>query len=123
TNLSSVGTDGFIWKLSSSGSLVYARRIGGSSTTSPDAVALDPITGGLFLGGKFFGTTDFDPGSSTQNRTAGVVGSGFLLKLNSSGNFLFVDTLGASANVAGISLDKSGNVYSTGQYRGSTDFD
>jgi hypothetical protein len=76
--------NGFLWKLSAAGNLVYARMLktqaGGFNEV--DAVALDN-GGNLLLAGKFSGTVDFDPGKRTRNRstTSGTSYDGFLEKL------------------------------------------
>src|SRR5207253_7058932 len=59
------------------------------------------------------------------NLTAVGGNDAFLLKLGFNGNFLFAAQAGSSAaeSVNGVATDKSGNVYATGTFAGSIDFD
>ena len=46
-------------------------------------------TGNIFVAGHFFGTADFDPGPETNNLISLGSADIFILKLNSSGNFIW----------------------------------
>lgn len=50
-------------------------------------VAAQPTSNALIIGGGFTGTTDFDPRAGVQSRSAGTSGDGFVLKLDSGGNW------------------------------------
>jgi hypothetical protein len=69
---------------------------------------------------------DFNPGSATSVLETKAIGS-FVLKLTSAGNLTWARafTGGTSdiANGADIAVDANGNVYSTGSYSNSIDFD
>lgn len=79
--------------------------------------------------GKFFGTVDFDPGPGVFELTAHGVSNAlhdiFILKLNTDGNFVWAGNVGpfSSGNGHGLALDQSGNVYTTGVFRITNDFD
>jgi hypothetical protein len=65
-------------------------------------------------------TVDFDPGPGVDNHH----GSGaFLSKFDSSGNFLWAKTWGATINGYGVATDGSGNAYVTGCFTETVDFD
>ena len=121
-------SDAFIQKLDSNGNFVWAKKIGGTFNTSIYSVTLDR-NGNIFLAGLFQGTTDFDPGAATFNLTA--AGSTccpydvFILKLDANGNFIWAKKIGGTDNdfVYSISSDATGNVYYSGYFKGTADFD
>jgi hypothetical protein len=83
----------------------------------------------LFVAGQFVGTVDFDPGESAVEKTASSnLGSSFVLKLDTAGNFIWVNTFGGNCTEAedsarGITLDSTNGVYAVGSFCGSVDFD
>lgn len=116
--------DAFILKLDSSGNYLWAKSFGGSGYENA-TMALDS-SGNAFVTGKFFGTVDFDPGKGTSNLIS--VGSNsdiFILKLDPSGNYLWAKSFGDVNADEGrsIAVDRNGYVYTTGQFRGTIDFD
>lgn len=114
--------DAFIVKLNSSGTLVWAKTIGGAFTDMANSIAVDAL-GNVFVTGTFDGVADFDPGTATYNLT----GSNdiFILKLGSSGNLIWAKSIGGSSLDEGnsITTDGSGNVYTTGDFDKTVDFD
>jgi hypothetical protein len=115
--------DVFILKLDVSGNFVWAKKIGGSSTEFGWTIALD-ASDNVYLGGQFVSTCDFDPGVGTFN----LIASGsdaFVLKLDASGNFVWVKQWGAQSVdvVRSLVIDASGFLYSTGVFSGTVDFD
>jgi hypothetical protein len=71
------------------------------------------------------GTVDFDPGAGTANMSSTGSNDIFIQKLDSNGNFLWAKTFGGSSADMGysITVDGSGNTYTTGYFQGSVDFD
>jgi hypothetical protein len=125
TNLTSGGyTDIYVTKLDSSGELAWARQMGGVSQASGHSVALDS-SGNVYVAGRFRGTADFDPGSETQNLTSNGGVDGFVVKLDSNGDFVWAKSFGgAQTDVArGVAVDSAGNVYVNGYFRSTVDFD
>ncbi|QLE56732.1 DUF4347 domain-containing protein [Nostoc sp. TCL26-01] len=129
TNLTSTGggstQDIFISKLNSDGSFAWAKNLGGSSTDEGFSIAVDS-TGNIYTTGYFAGTADFDPGSGTTNLTSAVGTQDiFISKLNSDGSFAWAKNLGGSSTDIGysIAVDSAGNIYTTGYFRGTADFD
>ena len=124
-NLTSAGgMDGFVSKLDSSGSFVWAKSFGGTSTEFGRAVAVD-AAGNVYTTGPFNVTADFDPGAGTSNLTSAGVADGFVSKLDSSGDFVWAKRLGGT-NVQmpkAVAIDTAGNVYTAGDFQGTTDFD
>ena len=125
TNLTSGGyTDIYVTKLDSSGELAWARQMGGASQAKGHSVALDS-SGNVYVAGRFQGTADFDPGSGTQNLTSNGGEDGFVVKLDSNGDFVWAKSFGgAQTDVArGVDVDSAGNVYVNGYFRSTVDFD
>ena len=111
-------------KLDSSGSFVWAKSFGGTSTEFGRAVAVD-AAGNVYTTGPFNVTADFDPGAGTSNLTSAGVADGFVSKLDSSGDFVWAKRLGGT-NVQmpkAVAIDTAGNVYTAGDFQGTTDFD
>src|SRR5206468_2219017 len=88
-------------------------------------------SGNVYVTGTFTGTVDFDPSpGGTTNLTSagsGVKTDAFVVKLNATtGALVWAKQIGgASAGfvVSGNAVDGTGNVYVTGQFNGTADFD
>jgi hypothetical protein len=125
SNLTSVGgEDIFISTLDNSGNFIWARSIGGTGIDVADDVALDS-SGNIYATGFFSGIADFDPGAGTAFLTSAGNFEIFVSKFDSSGNFVWAKSMGGPGEDRGYSLaaDASGNVYLTGTFSGSADFD
>lgn len=80
--------------------------------------------GYVYVTGRFEGTVDFDPGPGIQN----LIGSNweiFLQKLDSDGNLVWVKKFGSTGSDSGrgLVLDQQNNLYLSGSYSGTVDFD
>jgi len=93
TMLASLGqggaTDAFVARFSATGSLQWVSRFGevtsvADRTNGGTALALDP-TGLVVVGGHFFGSPDFDPGSSALVLISLGESDGFVVKLTAGG--------------------------------------
>ena len=115
--------DNFLSKFDSSGNFEWARIWGGSVYESALGVAADG-SGNVYVTGYFRGTSDFDPDSGDPHSSNGYEDA-FLSKFDSSGNFEWARTWGGSIydTGLGVATDGSGNVYVTGLFYGSVDFD
>jgi len=123
SNLTSTGGyDIFISKLDNSGNFVWAKSMGGASGAFGLSITLDS-SGNIYTTGHFDGTADFDPSAGISNLTGS--GDVFVSKLDSNGNFVWAKSMGGmSSDIGrGIALDSSGNVYTTGYFSGTADFD
>jgi hypothetical protein len=129
-NLTALGSLGeediFITKLDSAGNFVWAKRMGGINSDFGYGIAVDK-NGYVYTTGCFIGTVDFDPGPATYNLTSDGFDlfDIFVSKLNSSGNFIWAKRMGGPNSDYGIAiaLDKLENVYTTGQFQNTVDFD
>lgn len=127
--LSSTGlSDGFITKLDSSLNLIWVKQIEGASTQQIHDIKVDD-KGNVFTIGLFQGTTDFDPSTSTFTLAPSSGTAIFIHKLNSAGNFEWVDGINLPTTYSTIpvpkhqiGLDTTGAVYSTGHFYGAVDF-
>jgi hypothetical protein len=121
-NLTSTGGDDiFITKIDSTGSFVWAKTVGGPNVNQKgNSIAVDSHDN-IFIIGHFIGTIDFDPGPSIYNLTASGI-SGFAMKLNSQGDFLWAKSFGNYAAYS-AAIDKSDNIAITGMFSDLQDFD
>jgi hypothetical protein len=124
-NLTSAGiVDVFISKLDASGNFVWARKFSSSLVVQSSSIAVDAL-GNVYTTGSLSGTVDFDPGTGIYNLTPAGVTDIFISKLDAMGNFVWAKSLGSagSDNSQSIAVDASGNVYTTGYFQGTVDFD
>jgi hypothetical protein len=122
--LSSVGQeDIFVLKLNSAGDFIWAKSFGSPTSDFGEAIAVDN-EGSAYITGFFSGTVDFDPGDGSKNLTAQAFKDIFVLKLDASGNLSWVNARGGSSDDIGysIAVDDAGNVYTTGSFRSTVDF-
>ncbi len=66
------GSDIYIQKLSSDGSFLWAKSIGGGDTDGAEFITTDN-DGNIYVTGIFSLTVDFDPGTAINNRTSAVL--------------------------------------------------
>jgi hypothetical protein len=118
----------FVTKLDAAGGLIWARHFGGDLTwgNMAHSIALDGY-GNVYVTGYFSGTADFDPHDITEYNLTSVLNSEdvFVLKLDASGDFVWVRQFGGNGYDIGfdITVDDAGNVYTTGHFGSSVDFD
>lgn len=121
--------DLFLLKLDNIGSFIWVKQFSTGVEGPPyydrgnSSVATDSA-GGIYLGGSFRNTTDFDPNVGVNNITSSGLTDVFITKLNSAGNFIWAKSMGGSADdqLRSIVIDKYGNVYTTGNFIGISDF-
>ena len=98
--------------------------MGGASDDAGNSIAVD-ASGKVYITGIFQGTADFDPGPGVFKLTSAGNNDIFVNKLDASGNFVWAKSMGGPAYDHGNSLtvDAAGNVWSTGSFEGTVDFD
>jgi hypothetical protein len=123
-NLTSAGiNDIFVSKLDALGNLLWVKAMGSTSYDEGTSIAVD-ATGNVYTTGGFSGTVDFNPGSAVLNLTAVSQMDVFISKLDGSGNFLWAKAIGGQYDDgATLALDAAGNVYASGYFSGTVDFD
>lgn len=101
-------------------------KIGGTNTgyEYSNAVAHDNA-GNTIAGGNFQYTCDFDPGPGTTALTEAGNSDAFIASYSSTGSLNWAIQLGGTNSefVEDIDTDASGNIYATGYFRGTVDFD
>jgi hypothetical protein len=124
-NLTSVGNeDIFVQKLDASGNFIWAKSFGASDEDEGSSITVD-ASGNVYSSGYFRGTVDFDPGAGTANLTSAGDWDIFVQKLDASGNFIWAKSFGGISTDFGVAItvDASGNVYTTGRFSETVDFD
>jgi len=108
--------------------LQWAIRVGGPNNDKGSSVAVDG-SGNVYSTGYFEGTVDFDPGPGVVDLTSGAGSRAiFILKLDALGNYIWAKRIGAnifeSSSIGNsITVDGTGNVYVTGYFYHTVDFD
>ena len=98
--------DAWVAKYNSSGTLVWKRQLGTSSTDTSNGVATDS-SGNVYISGQSYGSL----GDSNQG-----LGDAWVAKYNSNGTLVWKRQLGTSSQDGsnGVATDSNGNVYMSG---------
>ena len=114
----------FVQKMDTNGNILWEIFLESSLICIGFSIVVD-TSGNVYTTGYFQGTVDFDPATGISNLTAFGTRGIFVQKLDTNGNFLWAKSFGGNGYSEGksIALDISGNVYTTGYFRGSGDFD
>lgn len=116
----------YLAKVGSNGSFAWVDQ----SAAQINGVAADG-NGNVYFTGNFHGTVDFDPGSGSYTMYSGgrkvqPSDAAYVEKLNAAGGFVWAEGFQAGqwsgSNGIAIALDSAGNVYTTGSYGGTVDF-
>lgn len=113
--------DAFIQKLDAAGGFHWALRIGGSSTDTGNAIALDG-SGNVLATGSFFGFVDLDPGVTADTLYSGGDVACYVLKLAADGSYQWGRSLG-KVDTDAIMVDADGVVFTSGDFSQSVDVD
>ena len=110
--------DMYIVKYDASGNLIWANDAGGIGNDYGASIALD-ATGNVYVTG-YFGSPTLTFGSTTLN-SLGLTDM-FIVKYDASGNVLWANNAGGTANDYGLSTntDMDGNVFVTGTFLSSS---
>lgn len=120
-NLTNAGTSIFFAKYDTNGNYVWAKNIEAITAIN---IALDK-NGNIYITGSFIAMADFDPGPGTAN----LIGTGFmdiyLAKYNNNGEYQWAHSFGTTGSNQGndIAIDANDNIYITGYFNGTMDFD
>ena len=122
-NLTATAQDVFLLKLDNLGSFIWVKQFSTGGAQGPSSVGVDSV-GGIYLAGSFNGTTDFDPNAGVNNISSSGLSDIFVTKLNLSGTFIWAKSIGGANTdvLTSIVIDKYENIYSTGYFKGISDF-
>lgn len=126
TTINSLGLlDMYIAKYSSAGALVWLRAIGGSNNDYANDIAVDGA-GNVTIVGSFESSVDFNPSATATYMVSTAlfnIRDGFVLRLNSAGNFVWAKTFASDTycSASSVALDAAGNIYVVGDFYGQID--
>lgn len=110
--------------------LAWANAIGDAGDDAARISFVD-ASGNTYIGGNFAGTVDFNPGAATNAFTSVGGLDAFVAKYDASGNHVWSKAFGGTGAgapatiddyVYGIHVDAAGNVYATGFFQNTVDF-
>ncbi len=104
--------------------LDWATHYSGSSFDAGQAIVVDNA-GYIYSTGYFSATVDFDPGPGVFNLTSAAAEDIFINKCDPGGKLVWAKSIGDFRYQAGyaITLDAANNIYVTGIFFGTVDFD
>lgn len=123
--------DCFIIKLDSNGDFVWAKQVSNPSgfNVNEDSKSIEvDSAGNVYIGGSFV-YADFDPDPNTSfelfSTNGGSSPDGFLLKLDTDGNFVWVKTLGSTGivEIVDMEFDTNEDILLGGRFRNTVDLD
>ncbi len=102
----------------------WVQSIGGSLTDIGRVIVNDD-SGNLYLIGQYQDMVDFDPGPGTTELTSNGGSDVYVLKLDANGDLIWAKSMGGANTefAKSIVVDGNGNVYVTGSFEGTADFD
>ena len=117
-------SDNWITKWDTASNFIWVQVFGGTSFDLSNAIAID-AQNNIVNCGYFASTVDFDPGVGVHSYTALGMVDNYILKLDSGGSFLWAKAFGGDQNqtATAIVVDDSSNVYCTGWFKDTADFD
>lgn len=102
----------------------WATQAGGIGEDYGYAIGTDSI-GNVYSAGSFTGTADFDPSASSFILNSSGGRDIYLLKLDGQRNFIWAKKIGGVSDdePRDLHVDKNGDLYVTGYFKSSSDFD
>lgn len=112
--------DGFIYKTNASGQLLWVKKFGGIGTDRGIALKVD-ANGDVIVCGYYYGTATF--GNITLNSVGGSQDV-FVAKIDPSGNFLWVKSMGGNLTdiPSAVAIDLNNDIILTGSFQGTASF-
>uniref|UniRef100_UPI00261D0EF7 T9SS type A sorting domain-containing protein n=1 Tax=Flavobacterium sp. TaxID=239 RepID=UPI00261D0EF7 len=117
----------FFAKYDSNGNYIWAKAILAIDFHCVSkSLALDD-DGNLYITGYVDGNVDFDPSNGIANLGLGGIGQNFIAKYDNNGNYLWAKLIGGrgsnDANPLLLALDNANNIYVSGSFVDTKDFD
>jgi uncharacterized repeat protein (TIGR01451 family) len=118
------GIDLLIEKLDVNGNFVWAKQIDATNSAGGRMAKTDAL-GNVYVAGTFNGSGDFDPGAGVTTLTSTGTSDVFIMKFDANGNFAWAKSMGGAGDnvVYDLAVDAPGNLYFTGKFQNSFDFD
>jgi hypothetical protein len=116
--------DAYITKYNSDGTYSWTKTVDSVTGSQGRAVVVDG-SGNIYVTGSFTDTADFIPDPvNTDNKNSAGSADIFLTKIYSDGSYGWTKSIGGPGDDLGISvtLDNAENLYLTGGFSGSVDF-
>lgn len=122
SNYSLTGPGIFFAQYDSSGNFIFAKSIPTYSYGNRCGIAVDPLNN-IYVSTSFNGTVDFDPGTGIHNLSGYY--DVFFSKYDMNGNYIWSKSITGSGWdwFDNIYIDSLANVYLTGAYSSTADFD
>lgn len=124
-NLTAIYNDVYIIKAdASNGEFLWVKQIGGSGNDLLYSIETDSVEN-VYITGEYSNSVDFDPNAGSNILTSKGASDVFLEKINNNGDLLWVKSFGSAdyENARTVLVDNSLNVYSTGVFNNTIDFD
>jgi hypothetical protein len=121
THASPGSADGFITKLNADGTYAWTKTLNGDFFDSIEAAAIAP-DGGLVLVGIISLNSDLYPGLGIGPSAAGASTSPFVMKLDSTGTFVWARTFLANGDASRLAIAADGSLFVSGWYTGTANF-
>jgi len=104
--------------------LAWVKQAGGTTEEAAHSIAGD-AAGNIYTCGVFSGTCDFDPGPGVYNLVSNGNIDIYISKMDDSGNLLWAKSMGGpnADQATSIATDAGGNVFVTGFFFNTVDFD
>ncbi|MFT3909604.1 MAG: hypothetical protein QM737_09280 [Ferruginibacter sp.] len=105
----------------------WVKSMGGTGSLDFGNSTVVEKSGNIYYDASFQNTVDFDPGPGVFNLTATGTSDICISKLNTAGDFLWAKQIASVPTTRNFSycltLDSIGNIYLTGSFKGTVDFD
>ncbi|CAN1544865.1 Secretion system C-terminal sorting domain [Flavobacteriaceae bacterium] len=116
----------FLSKYNFNGDYLFSKQLGNKPALSTTNFVGVDAQHKIYRAGSFGGTIDLDPSATTAN----IISTGnssdiFIAKYNTSGGYIWGKTItgGLTKTISAMNADSNGNMYVTGTYSGTVDFD
>ncbi|OFY86781.1 MAG: hypothetical protein A3F72_04330 [Bacteroidetes bacterium RIFCSPLOWO2_12_FULL_35_15] len=124
----SMTLNAFVGKYDINGNYMWAKALGGYANiiyNEQGKGITHDLVGNVYVTGYYSGIVDFDPSNGIANLASVGNNDIFLAKYDASGNYVFAKSIGGNSIEQGnaISIDNVGNIYITGTFKGTVDFD
>jgi gliding motility-associated-like protein len=110
--------------MTTNGDFVWAKSMG--DTGNDEGFSLHTTsTGDSYVTGFFVNTVDFNPDAGVYNLTSAGSNDAFISKFDATGNLIWARSMGGTASDLGygVAINSTGDVFLTGPFNGTADFD